>query len=222
VTSSDRFVDTHLPSLADLGELPVLDSPSHSLGLNVRGRPFDFDWHDAQDWGTPEADRNDGTMKLQVDSGGTPGDTNQTWNGAGVGIRFRPQRGVDVMRVAGYLPYNFRWHDDSTLQVAHNHGEVGILIREIGGKTVLNHREPLWSDGTSWYQEHSDEQDGVFNSSSYVFVTPEREVEIWFWCNSSIDFHHETSDIFDFSTSSKASNDLQARLGFIVVEQYGR
>jgi hypothetical protein len=221
VKPSDRYVDTHPATPADLGRLPVLDAPAHSLGLEVRGRPFDFDWHDAQDWGTPDANRDDGTMSLQVDSGGTPGDTSGTWNGSGVGIHFRPRRGVSFMRVAGYLPYAFRWHDDSTLQVAHNRGEVGILIREIGGRTVLDHREGLWSDGTSWYQEHGGDGDGVFNSSSFVFVTPERPLEIWFWVNSGIDYTHESSDFFSFSTSSSASNDLQARLGFIVVEQFG-
>ena len=221
LTASDRFVERPRAALADLGELPVLDQPSRSLGLSVRGRPFDFDWHDAQDWGTPDANRNDGTMSLQVDSGGTPGDTDNTWNGAGVGIRFRPQRGVNFLRVAGYLPYDYRWHDDSTLQVAHNRGQVGILIREIGGGTVLDTRDDLWSDGTSWYQEHGDDQDGVFNRSAFIAVTAERDLEIWFWVNSSIDYSHETSSFFDFSTSSSASNDLHARLGFIVVEQFG-
>ncbi|MEO6957512.1 MAG: hypothetical protein ABI137_12280 [Antricoccus sp.] len=199
---------------------PVRDQALTSLGLDVRGTPFDFEWHLIQDWGTPSADRFTGAMRLQVDSRrDTPGDTSHTWNGAGVGIRVRTQSSVTLMRVSGFMPYDFRWHDDSNLEVAHNRGELRVLVREIGGVTRLDHRQSLWNDGTSWYEEHGDESSGVFNDSLYVFVEPNRDHEIWVWFNSSIDYTHEGGSIPPVSSS--ASNDLNARLAFLVTEQYG-
>jgi len=212
-----EYVDATHPVLpADAPSTEFLDRPARSLGLNVRGRPYDFEWSDRKDWGGAIADRVEGTAELSVSSGGTPGDTDHTWNGAGLGIRFTPI--VGMLRVAPYLPYHFKWHNDSTLEVARNRGEVGVLVREIGGRTIIDRRDPLWNDGTSWYQEHNDEQDGVFNDSTFFFTESTRELEIWFWFNSSIDYNH-TGGAFDFG-SSQASNSLGARLGFVVIEQF--
>ena len=224
----DRLRDIQLEASEFGGELELqrpddaqwqefLDRPARSMGLNVRGRPYDFEWSDAVDWGTPSADRNEGTIELSVSSGGTPGDTEHTWNGAGLGIRFTPV--VGMIRVAPYLPYHYKWHNDSTLEVARNRGEVAVLVREIGGATLVDHRTKLWNDGTSWYQEHNDEQDGVFNDSTFFFTSSRRELEVWYWFNSSIDYNHTTSGFLDFGSSS-ASNNLAARLVFVVIEQF--
>jgi hypothetical protein len=198
-----------------------LDSRPAAAGLSFRGRPFDFEWTARLDFGAPRADRQAGIMEIDLSSGSGPFESEHCLNGAGVGVFFRPAGESTFVRVAPYLPYSFRWHDASTLEVARNRGELGVLVREhspLGGVTVLDSRLPLWNDGTSWYMEHSDEQDGTFNDSNYFFATSLRDYEVWFWFNTSIDFHHEGGP-FDFG-SSRASHFLFAQLGFIVFEQF--
>lgn len=216
VTSNGRERATaHTPEVIALPTRPL---ELHSRGLTVRGTPFDFSWESRKDWGGPIADRFTGQLRVQVDSRSTPGDTDHTWNGAGLGIRMHTDPGVQWMRVSGFMPYNYRWHDDSSLEVARNRGELRVLVREVGGRTRLDHRSPLWSDGTGWWEEHGDEDSGVFNDSLHVFVEPDRDHEVWVWFSSSIDYSHSGSVS---PASSSASNDLDARLAFIVTEQYG-
>ncbi|HVF17953.1 MAG TPA: hypothetical protein VNA21_13615 [Steroidobacteraceae bacterium] len=189
-------------------------------GLKVKGAPFDFEWTAREDFGTPMADRTNGAMELGVSSISIPydSDAETTWNGAGIGLRFTPKQGNPLVRIAPYLRFNYQWHNDSTLEVARNRGELGILVREgSNGPVLVDRRISLWNDGTSWYQTHSDAQDGVFSESTFFFAQPGRELSIWFWFNSSIDFN-KMSGAFDFGGSS-ASNGLSAQLLFVVIEQ---
>jgi hypothetical protein len=156
-------------------------------------------------------------MELFVSSGSA--EPPSTWNGAAIGIRFQPAGRSTYVRVAPYLRYGYRWRNDSTLEVARNRGEVGVLVRELGSDTIIiDKRTRLWNDGTSWYQTHSDEQEGTYTDSNYFFASSDHEYSVWFWFNSSIDFNHITG-AFDFGRSS-ASNSLFARLGFVVFEQW--
>jgi hypothetical protein len=198
--------------------MPTRPLELHSRGIAIRGTPFDFQWESRKDWGNPIADRMTGQLRVQADSKGTPGDTDHTWNAAGIGMRLRSGPGVFWVSISGFMPFNYRWHDDSSLEVARNRGELRLLVREVGGKTRLDHKVPLWNDGTSWWQEHGDEGSGVFNDSLVAFVEPDRDHELWVWFNSSIDYSHEGSVS---PASSSASNDLDARLAFIMTEQYG-
>ena len=193
---------------------------SSSGGLLIEGAPFDFEWRARKDFGSPDADRTTGDMELSVWSGATPSNVESTWNGAGIGVSFRPRARSTYVRVAPYLRYGYEWKNDSTLEVARNRGELGVLVREVGsGIIIVDNRVRLWNDGTSWYQTHSDEQDDVFSGSTYFFASSDHEYDVWFWFNSSIDFNHTTSGFLDFG-SSQASNSLFARLVFVVFEQW--
>jgi hypothetical protein len=198
--------------------LPTRPLELHSRGLAIRGTPFDFQWEARRDWGGAFADRSTGQLRVQVDSASTPGDTDHTWNAAGIGIRVPTGPGVQLMRVSGFMPYDFRWHNDSSLEVARNRGDLRVLVREVGGKTRLDHTTSLWAEGTGWWDERGGDGDNVFNDSSYVFVEPDRDHEVWVWFTSSIDYSHsgQVSPAW-----SSASNDLDARLAIIVTEQYG-
>lgn len=207
----------HGRALADQGRF--LDKPGTSLGLSVRGKPFDLEWTSRLDFGSPAADRTTGAMELFVSSGSIPfdSDAEHTFNGAGLGVFFRPKAKASLVRVAPYLPFSFKWHDDSTIEVARNRGELGVLVRQVGGPIVVDSRVPLWNDGTSWYMEHSDEEDDTFTASNTFFASSDHDLEVWFWFNSSIDFNR-SSGVFDFG-SSRASNSLFAQLGWIVFEE---
>jgi len=218
VTVTERVRDRGVPGPdLDVG-VPTRPLELHSRGLAIRGAPYDFQWEARRDWGGAFADRTTGELRVQVDSASTPGDTDHTWNAAGLGIRLRSEPGVSLMRVSAYMPYNFRWHNNSSLEVARNRGELRVLVREVGGKTRLDHKAMLWSDGTGWWEEHSGDDSNVFNDSLYVFVQPDRDHEIWVWFTSSIDYSHAGQVS---PASSFASNDLAAGLVIMVTEQYG-
>jgi len=210
----------HLSDLAIVHQQQLLHfHHTTSGGLLVKGAPFDFEWRARKDFGSPDADKTTGGMELSVSSGSSPG-VESTWNGAGVGVSFRPRTTSTYVRVAPYLRYGYKWHNDSTLEVARNRGELGVLVREgDSGTIIINERVRLWNDGTSWYQTHSDEQDDIYSGSTYFFASSDHSYDVWFWFNSSIDFNHTTSGFLDFG-SSRASNSLGAQLVFVVFEQW--
>jgi hypothetical protein len=82
-------------------------------------------------------------------------------NAAGLGAWFQPRAPSTYVRVAPLLQYEYRWRDESYLQVAHNRGGVALLVQRWLGpgrfETVIDSRTGLWADGTSWYQEHEGE-----------------------------------------------------------------
>ncbi|MDQ6902812.1 MAG: hypothetical protein M3139_07360 [Bacteroidota bacterium] len=140
-------------------------------------------------------------------------------NGAGVGVWFKPKSTSTYVRVAPYTPYNYRWKDDSSLQVAHNFGQIGVLIQRFLGpgsfETVVDSRQQLWRDGTSWYETHQDDQSGIFTDSNYFWASSNDWYLVWIWCNSGIDFATKTT-----FGSSRANNSLSAGLKWLVFEQW--
>jgi hypothetical protein len=205
------------PAIAHQQHLLDMHLTMASGGLMVKGAPYDFDWRAVRDHGYPDADRTTGMIEVATSSIAPPP---SQWNGAGIGVLFRPRARSTYVRVAPYLRYGYRWQDDSTLEVARNRGELRVLVRERDSGTIVVDRPArlLWNDGTSWYQTHSDEQDDVYSDSTYFFASSDHEYSVWFWFNSSVDFNH-TEGAFDFG-SSRASNSLGARLVFVVFEQW--
>jgi hypothetical protein len=196
--------------------------------LSFRSAPYDIAWTDFQPfdrWGTaahgPSADIQ-GHMSLDLTE--TYVDRPIAYGGwmrnaAGVGSWFKPKSKSTYVRVAPYLPYNYRWKDDSSLQVAHNSGAISVLIQRFisPGKfeTVLDNRNQLWSDGTGWYETHDDDQSGIFVNSNYFFASSDEWYLVWIWCNSAIDFATKTT-----FGSSRANNNMVAGLKWLVFEQW--
>ncbi|MDO9046200.1 MAG: hypothetical protein Q7U66_00510 [Methylobacter sp.] len=207
-----------------------MDIMSNSLTdrLSFRGKPFDARWTEFRPfnrWGTaargPSAQL-DGTMSLDLTE--TYVDRPIAYGGwmrnaAGVGTWFKPKSKSTYVRVAPFCDYGFRWKDDSSLQVAHNSGDIGVFIQRFLGpgqfETVLDDRTELWRDGTSWYQTHQDEQSGYFTKSNYFWASSSDWYLVWVWCNSAIDFATKTT-----FGSSRAYNNLLAHLRWLVFEQW--
>jgi hypothetical protein len=94
---------------------------------------------------------------------------------AGVATWFKPKSTSTYVRVAPFAPYWYYWRDDSNLQVAHNFGNICVLVQRFLGpgqfETVIDSRNSLWSDGTSWYETHQDDQSGTFVDSNYFWAS---------------------------------------------------
>ena len=112
----------------------------HTMGgdlasrLTVRGAPFDLEWTFFQPDGAkgtaargPSVHLPTGMMSLDLTE--TYVDRPVAYggwmaNGAGVGVFFKPKSAFTYVRVAPYLPYGYRWKNDSRLQVARNRGAI--------------------------------------------------------------------------------------------------
>jgi hypothetical protein len=203
----------------------------HTMGGNlasritVRGAPFDLKWTFFQPEGAlGTAARGPGvhlpTGMMSLDLTETYVDRPVAYggwmaNGAGVGVFFKPKSKSTYVRVAPYLPYSYRWKNDSSLQVARNRGTIACRIFEHKGPMLLDTQVRLWNDGTSWYQIHQDEQDGVWTDSHYFWASSTHWYVVWFWCSSSIDFATKTT-----FGSSRAFNQMKANVKWIVFEQW--
>lgn len=139
--------------------------------------------------------------------------------GAGVGVWFKPKTPSTYVRVAPLVDYDYRWRDDSSLQVAHNFGELGVFVQRFispgNFQTVLDNREQLWNDGTGWYETHSGEDGGPWVQQDYFWADSNEWYLIWVWCNGGIDFATKT-----FFGSSRAFQTWTAKLRWLVFEQW--
>ncbi len=203
------------PAIAHQQHLLDIHPATASGGLIVKGAPYDFEWTARRDRGRPDADATTGAMELDVDSH-FASEAGSTWNSAGIGVLFQPRARSTYVRVAPYLRYGYTWGNMSSLEVARNRGELGVLVRERdSGTIIVDSRVRLWNDGTSWYELHNNEQDDVYTDSTYFLASSDHEYSVWFWFNSSIDYSH--GSVF---AESWASNSLLARLVFVVFEQW--
>lgn len=203
---------------------------SGSLGerLSFRSTPYDVIWT----YFKPDGARGTAAHGPSADLlGGMSLDLTETYvdrpvayggwmrNGAGVGLWFKPKSRSTYVRVAPYTSYSYRWKDDSSLQVAHNFGEIGVFIQRYlspgNFETVIDNRQQLWRDGTGWYETHQDDQSGTFTDSSYFWASSDDWYLVWVWCNSGIDFATKTT-----FGSSRAYNTLSAKLRWLVFEQW--
>jgi hypothetical protein len=139
--------------------------------------------------------------------------------GAGVGVWFKPKSTSTYVRVAPLVGYDYRWQDDSSLQVAHNFGELGVFVQRFispgNFQTILDNRERLWDDGTGWYETHSGEDGGFWVPQNYFWADSNEWYLVWVWCNGGIDFATKT-----FFGSSRAFQFWTANLRWLVFEQW--
>ncbi len=233
-----KVSDAHLTKSSQVGRLdPVLDYQMNIMNgmngmvgdrLSVRGAPFDHTWTVFQPDGARGTAAHGPSASLM---GHMSLDLTETYvdrpvayggwmrNAAGVGLWFKPKSTSTYVRVAPFALYNYRWKDQSWLQVAHNSGDFGVFIQRFLGpgqfETVLDNRQALWRDGTGWYEDHEDEQSGYFVDSNYFWASSNDWYLVWVWCNSGIDFATKTT-----FGSSKAFNNLSAGLRWVVFEQW--
>lgn len=139
--------------------------------------------------------------------------------GAGLGLWFKPKAPSTYVRVSGLVDYEYDWADSSSLQVAHNRAQLAVMVQHRRGpgdlETIVDWRDQLWADGTSWYEDHSDSGGGYWPNQNYFLATSSDWYLVWFWMNGGIDF--STKDTFG---SSKAYQTWHAKVPFIVFEQW--
>ena len=230
-----KVSDVHLtkPSRVERAD-PVLDYQMDIMNnmvsdrLSVRGAPYDVAWTDFQPYGA----RGTAAHGPSADIGGFMSlDLTETYvdrpvayggwmrNAAAVGTWFKPKANSTYVRVAPFASYNYQWKDESSLQAAHNSGDIGVFIQRYLGpgrfEKVLDNRPPLWSDGTGWYETHEDDQSGNFVDSNYFWASSNDWYLVWVWSNSAIDFATKTT-----FGSSRAFNTLRANLRWLVFEQW--
>ncbi len=141
------------------------------------------------------------------------------WAGAGVGIWFKPKAVSTFVRVSGLVHYDYWWRDDSNLQVAHNRAQLCKMVyRWLGpGNTqrILDRRDWLWQDGTSWYETHEDSGDSYWSNQDFFWASSDDWYLVWFWCNGGIDFATKTT-----IGSSTARQIWTVRVPFVVFEEW--
>lgn len=233
-----QLVNTELSRPAGHGSA-ALEGELHTLSLATKGSsdhlfvavpPYDEQWTTFQPpsaSGTaargPTADKSRGSMSIDltetyVDRPVAEG--GWMYAGAGIGLWFKPKAVSTYVRVWGLVEYDYDWADSSSLQVAHNRAQLCKLVyRWIAPgnmEVVLNRRDQLWADGTSWYEDHSDSQDGYWPNQDYFWASSNDWYLVWFWCNGGIDFATKTT-----IGSSKAFQNWRVRLPLIVFEQWG-
>lgn len=189
--------------------------------LTVEVPPYDFDWGDHSadvgplTWGT-FVTATDGNFNAttQAKSGG------DAWASAGVGKWFIPVgRDSTYVRIGLFAPYQYSWWDTSSIATAHTDGFLGVLVQswDLAGnnfQTDIDRRIPLWSDGSSWYENHNDDGAGNYPSDTYFWAYSSRQYAVWAWCGVSCD--GESGSI----VYSQAFDTLSVSLAFLVLEQW--
>jgi hypothetical protein len=199
---------------------PVTPRVTQGSILQVFAPPYDAVWTQQQpdsDVTQAAADAIQGTFSAYANGGG-----DSSFAGAGIGVGFRPLSDMPMAHVRPYLRYSYFWGDFSALATAHTHAFLKMRAIQFGpsGQQTLSPpaelAQTLWSDGTSWYEEHGDSGDdvwpGVFQLDFPLVAN--QYYAIWVYCQLFAD-DDGTSD----TTSSSANASLSARVPFIVVEE---
>ncbi len=126
----------------------------------------------------------------------------------------------ELMRFSAFVTYGYNWDDSSSWgDTAHSDGYLGVFITSFqldgsGGRVEVDQRSHMWSDGTGWWEEHSDSGEGLIwpNSQVEVFlpVTSSRIFLFWIWALQSGDAGSDSSEIAN----------LDGVVPFMVFEQF--
>ena len=164
--------------------------------------PYDFEWTqgfggDFGDWNTKSAP----TSKQQMLADKSTGDIKlhnrvvlEDFNSvyAGLAVFYRPlTSGFKRFRFG--VEWEFSWVDDSSLLTANNTAYVRITVYEynLDGSnftTIVNQQFQQWSDGTGWYETHSDSGSGLsggFESIPFP-ASPDKAYTLWAWCSCEV------------------------------------
>ena len=205
--------------------------------VDVRVPPYNDAWTNAGGGSHRQqsvwADKNNGEFGFLYTIGKEGGSLTC---GAGVEVLFMrdspgfpPGQGpAGVAQVRTYTPYDYIWHNRSYLGTAHQHSGFGVLVWSApiaGGpsRTDLDHEYWVWSDGTSWYEEHNnasfpgrDSETALQfgNEAPYFSIEPGRIYGAWIWCFADGDAHGA-----DLTSAGFAQALIEATAKLIVIGQ---
>jgi hypothetical protein len=134
--------------------------------------------------------------------------------------------GLAQIRV--YVPFSYLWTNESYIAPAHNHAGFGVFITsqdiDGGDRTVeMNHQYWIFSDGTSWYQQHNNpafpgtdaDHALTFNHQApWFLIRPGRMYSAAVWCFGECDAHGATIEQASFAGAG-----ISARMPFLVLAQ---
>ena len=100
-------------------------------------------------------------------------------------------------RFAVLVDYDYAWYDSSNFGTAHNDGSTNIWIWGFteNGLVGEGYFDPMWSDGTSGFEEHGSGGDGSEQSGreslEVFFMAKANSVyQVWVWspgsCNDGL------------------------------------
>lgn len=135
---------------------------------------------------------------------------------------------VGLAQVRVYVPCSYLWANKSYIAPAHNHAGFGVFItsRDVDGgdsQVDLNHQYWIFSDGTSWYQQHNNpafpgrDSDHALNfnhQAPWFLIRPGRMYSAAVWCIGGCDAHGATIEQASFAGAG-----ISARMPFLVVAQ---
>lgn len=159
----------------------------------------------------PSADARTGEFGFwQAAAGGS-----SVWSGAGVWVQFIPDR--PLIQIRSVAPYHFEWFDHSKDgYTAHNDAGFGIYVlswnmRGADMRLEQDYRYSVWSDGTGWWETHSDSGDDTAyvytHNPPYFEAEPDRIYRACIWCFGSC----------DAGRLAVAEGDISAYTDFIVI-----
>ncbi len=158
-------------------------------------------------------DEGAGTFQLGVSGGG-----GSAAAAAGLAVQFQPAADSPLTVFTPPYQYNYNWLDSSALYTAHSSGFLGLMVQsfDLSGqdeRTEVDQRVPLWSDGTGWYETHSDNQQGTNLDQRATFAASASRIYLlWVWGQCACDDHSA-----NLLGSSYAQANLVVSLPFVEV-----
>lgn len=133
-----------------------------------------------------------------------------------------------LAQVRPYVPYMYLWINKSYIATAHNLAGFGVFVtsRDLNGgdeRTEQNHQYWIFSDGTSWFEEHTNPAFPDFdhdhalsfdNAAPHFMILPNRLYSAAVWCFGSCDANGTKADGASFAAAQ-----IAARMPFVVVAQ---
>ena len=188
--------------------------------LQVFAPPYDGIWTQSSPnptAGHPAADAIQGTFSAWAYPKGL-----SVFGGAGVGIGFRAVSDLPMAHVRPLFRYNFDWSNSSGFETAHSRALLKIRAIQFGPSGQQTKFPPdevahlLWSDGTSWFERHSDSGEDVWPGTIQLDfrLVAGQFYAIWMYCQLFADAAGVNAVSF-----SSAFASLHVRVPFLVVEE---
>ncbi len=182
--------------------------------LTVKAPPYDEDW--TWNKGTPAtmtANKNNGTFSFSIRGGG-----GNTAAAAGVGVWFWSTANHPGTRFSALVDFGFNWFDSSTGgYVAHNSADVRMYVWGDKERAWVDEQggfDPRWSDGTGWYEDHHDADEGRLAERTFFPTTANSWYLAWVWASGSV--HDSSGSVWGFSF---ACANMNISVPFVVFEQ---
>ena len=130
------------------------------------------------------------------------------WASGGVGVRFRPMKTFELVRIKPSIWYSWRWHvSDCWLFCSHSrtNGFYGIFVQKFA--LSGEHLEDTDFRQTLWNHDDSDIGGIRFTDPPYLALSSDYVYNIWVWFSAHASGHDATGII-------------DAHVGAIVIEEF--